>query len=99
MLWATADWFYYIDCAATGQYLYALFAGHRTDGPGGGLVRAARYVHVFDWQGRLVRVLGLDREVSAITVAADSLLYAVGQQTAGVYAFRPPDHLEARAGD
>lgn len=87
-LWAQPDWFFYIDCDATSRYLYALFAGHRTDGPHGGRVRAARYVHVFDWDGRLVRVIGLGRETSTIAVAGDTLLYAAGQDGEGVFEYR-----------
>lgn len=84
------NWYYYQDCATTNRYLYALFDGHRADGPHGGKTRAARYVHVFDWDGNLVRVLGLDHEMSTIAVAGDSVLFAAGQSTEGVYRFRLP---------
>jgi hypothetical protein len=89
-VWAQANWFYYLDCAGSANYLYALFGGHRTDGPGGGQTRAARYVHVFDWDGNLVAVLGLDHEMSTIATAGDTMLYAAGQETQGVYSYRLP---------
>ncbi len=87
-LWAQADWFYYIDCDATSRYLYALFAGHRTDGPHGGRVRAARYVHVFDWDGQLVNVIGLNHEMSTIAVSGDTTLFAAGQNGEGIFEYR-----------
>jgi hypothetical protein len=59
-------------------------------GPGGGQTRAARYVHVFDWEGNLIAVLGLDHEMSTIATAGDTMLYAAGQETQGVYAYRLP---------
>lgn len=87
-LWGQPDWFFYIDCDATSRYLYALFAGHRTDGPHGGRVRAARYVHVFDWDGHLIKVIGLGHEMSAIAVSGDTLLFATGQDGDGVFEYR-----------
>ena len=87
-MWAQANWFFYIDCNATPRYLYALFAGHRTDGPHGGRVRAARYVHVFDWSGNLVKVLALGHEMSAIAVSGDTLLFAAGQGGEGIFQYR-----------
>lgn len=81
------SWYYYQDCVATPTRLYALFDGHRTDGPGRGRTSAARYVHVFDWSGRLVSVLGLDHEASAIAVSGDTLLFASGQSGDGVFAY------------
>ena len=86
-LWGKPDWFFYIDCDATPRYLYALFAGHRTDGPHGGRVRAARYVHVFDWDGRLVKVIGLRHEMSTIAVSGDTMLFATGQDGDGVFEY------------
>jgi TolB-like 6-blade propeller-like len=89
-LWAQPDWFFYIDCDATPRYLYALFAGHRTDGPNGGRIKAARYVHVFDWDGHLVKVIGLGHEMSTIAVSGDSLLFAAGLNGEGIFEY----HLE-----
>jgi TolB-like protein len=94
VLRADLNWYYYQDCATTDRYLYALFDGHRADGPHGGKTRAARYVHVFDWDGNLVSVLGLDHEMSTIAVAGDSVLFAAGQSTEGVYRYRLPSRSE-----
>jgi hypothetical protein len=85
---ARTDWRYYADCTATGNHLYGLFAGHRTDGPGKGHTVAARYVHVFDWDGRLIRTFELDHEMSTIAVDGDTVLFAAGQETQGVYSYR-----------
>ncbi|HEY4320918.1 MAG TPA: BF3164 family lipoprotein [Gemmatimonadales bacterium] len=86
-LWAQVHWFFYIDCNATPKYLYALFDGHRIDGPHGGRVRAGRYVHVFDWNGNLVKVVALGHEMSAIAVSGDTLLFAAGQQGEGIFEY------------
>jgi len=59
--------FGYVDVATTRNRIYALFsgrtrAGHPDD------ATYARYVHVFDWRGRLISVLHLDADVAAIAV-------------------------------
>jgi hypothetical protein len=87
-LWPKADWYFYVDCDATSHYLYALFAGHRSDGPHGGRFFGARYVHVFDWEGQLVKVIGLRREMSTIAVSGDTILFAAGQNGDGVFEYR-----------
>jgi sugar lactone lactonase YvrE len=89
-IWFKDTWSHYLDCAGSARHLYALFAGHRTDGPGGGRMRAARHVHVFDWNGNLVQVLRLDHEMSTIATSGDTLLYATGQETQGIYRYRIP---------
>jgi hypothetical protein len=59
---------YYIGCAATENSIYALFAGYH-EKPG---VRPAdctgRFVHVFDWNGKLVRVFSLRQPVDQIAI-------------------------------
>ncbi|MES2306141.1 MAG: BF3164 family lipoprotein [Gemmatimonadota bacterium] len=89
--WHSGDiWRHYADCAATPKYLYALFAGHRTDGsPGGGIPVLALHVHVFDWSGKLIEVLRLDRDASTLAVAGDSILYT-GSEGKGLYRYRLP---------
>lgn len=67
--------FGYIDVAATGRRVYGLYSGRKSDeaGPNYG-----RLVHVFDWDGRLLRVFGLDRAVFRIAVdPAGEALYAL----------------------
>lgn len=77
----------YQDCSATEQRLYLLYNGHRfiwprdqSDSPDNS---RARMIHVFDWDGKLVKVYQLDRPVSSIAVSPDD---------ATMYAF---DHNEA----
>lgn len=60
--------FGYIDLATTDRRIYALFSG-RTRAGFPGQANFGRYIHVFDWSGRLVRVLKLD--TPAIAVATD----------------------------
>lgn len=69
--------FGYVDMAAAGEHLYALYSGHsRDERPG-----QAHYggeVHVFDWDGRLRRILPLDHLALALTVSPDEqTLYTV----------------------
>lgn len=90
-VWFGKDWYHYTGCAGSRRFLYALFAGHRTDGPGGPMTRAATHVHVFDWQGELVRILAVDQELSAIAVSGDSVLFGAGQELGGVYRYRLPE--------
>jgi len=69
--------FGYVDLAAAGDRLYALYSGHtRAERPG--RANFGRQVHVFDWNGRLLRILPLDQPVLGIAVDADArTLYAV----------------------
>jgi len=69
--------FGYIDVSATEGHIYALFSG-RTRAGFPGRANYGEYVHVFDWDGNLERVLHLDFD--AISIAADGtegILYAV----------------------
>ncbi len=83
-------WRYYADCAATTRYLYALFAGYRTDVPGASRDVAATHVQVFDWNGALRGEYHLDRPMGNIAVVGDTLLYAASMITPGVYRYRLP---------
>lgn len=62
--------FGYVDLAAAGDHLYGLYSGHsRDERPG-----QAHYggeVHVFDWSGRLQRILPLDHLALALAVSPD----------------------------
>ncbi|HEU4885598.1 MAG TPA: BF3164 family lipoprotein [Longimicrobium sp.] len=69
--------FGYVDLAAAGEHLYALYSGRsRDERPG-----QAHYggeVHVFDWSGRLRRILPLDHLALALAVSPDERdLYTV----------------------
>lgn len=86
---ARYTWRYYADCVGTKRYLYALFAGHRTDArPGDGTIVSARDVHVFSWQGELLQVFRLDHMASAIAIAGDTVLYAAGEEGDGIFSYR-----------
>jgi hypothetical protein len=60
--------FGYLDLATTDRRIYALFSG-RTRAGFPGEANYGRFIHVFDWSGRLLRVLELD--TPAIAVATD----------------------------
>lgn len=69
--------FGYIDLAATGDRLYALYSGF-TRGERPGRANFGQQVHVFDWDGKLHRVLPLDQPVLGIAVSDDGQnIYAV----------------------
>ena len=62
---------------ATDQYLYALFCGCPTNRTvGEPTVERPRTIHVFDWNGHLVRELVFDRPVVKMALDGESLVYA-----------------------
>jgi len=64
--------------SATSRYVYSMFCGCSMQDRARG--RRARTVRIFDWRGRHVGDVGLDRYVSAIAVSAnDSILYGAVQ--------------------
>ena len=69
--------FGYLDVAATEQHVYALFSGrlHREDGRE---AERGDQVHVFDWQGNLLRVIRLDTPIGRLAVdPARAALYGL----------------------
>ncbi|HEV2146185.1 MAG TPA: BF3164 family lipoprotein [Longimicrobiaceae bacterium] len=67
----------YVHTAATDEYVYALFSGRTREGYGEDSA-FGEYVHVYDWDGHLVRVLHLD--AALLTIAVDpenATLYGV----------------------
>ena len=82
---------FYRAATATDKYLFALFAGrNRESFPGAGAF-VADYVHVFDWEGELVSVLHLDRDVAEIAVdPGGEFLFAGSPDDASVYRFVLP---------
>src|SRR5690606_33222294 len=73
--------FGYQSVTATDSLVYALFSGKAEAHYRGMSGALAEFVHVFGWNGTLVRVLRLEREVLAIAVdEAASALYAVTEQ-------------------
>lgn len=69
--------FGYVDAAAAGDRLYALYSGHtRAERPG--RANFGQQVHVFTWDGELQRVIPLDQPVLGIAVSDDErTMYAV----------------------
>jgi hypothetical protein len=66
----------YLSVAATDQHILALFSG-RTHYPFPTTAVYGRYVHVFDWDGRFIKALRLDRDVHFIATGAPyTQLYA-----------------------
>ncbi|HST59003.1 MAG TPA: BF3164 family lipoprotein [Longimicrobium sp.] len=67
----------YSHVAATDDEIYALFSGRTREAFGGGS-SFGRFVHVYDWDGELKRVLELDEAVVAVSISPDrKSLYAV----------------------
>jgi hypothetical protein len=65
----------YYDCVATDQRIYALFSG-RLAKDFRKTMHECWYVHVFDWSGRLERVMRLDHGSASLTVDnGDAVLY------------------------
>jgi hypothetical protein len=69
--------FGYVDVATTGDRVYALYSGRkRADFPGE--ANFGEYVHVYDWNARLLEAIRLDAPVITIEVdAGRQKLYAV----------------------
>lgn len=72
----------YIDVAATEDRIFALFSG-RTLGRYGTDAAYGEYVHVFDWEGELHRILRLDMDAFALAVEKNnSVFYTVSYDDA-----------------
>ena len=86
------DWVHYRACSASKDHLYLLYSGQRTDfNTETPLHLHGREVHVFDWEGRLVRSFHLDTPVGYLGVDEEAgWLYATSFLDAGVYRFRLP---------
>lgn len=63
----------YLDCESTSARIYALFSG-RLKGKGALKANFGRFIHEFDWTGRLLRVLVLDHDAISIAVSGVSLI-------------------------
>lgn len=64
----------YLSLAPTEDRIFALFSGRGGGEPGGGMPNAARLVHVYCWDGRLVEVLELDEDAHVIAVNRDATI-------------------------
>ncbi|HRN53182.1 MAG TPA: BF3164 family lipoprotein [Gemmatimonadaceae bacterium] len=76
--WTRAQRKGYVDCATDGEYIFALFSGRRNGSFSNAYERLlAHYVHVFRWDGTLVKVLRLSQPAFSIAFDAKSnTLYA-----------------------
>ena len=61
----------YSDLAVTDEHIYALFSGRTREAFGGGGAPFGRYVHVYDWDGNLVRTLELSTPVISLAISPD----------------------------
>lgn len=67
----------YSSITATDDEIFALFSGRTREAFGGGS-SFGRFVHVYDWDGKLKRVLELDEAVLSIAISPDrKSLYAI----------------------
>jgi hypothetical protein len=70
--------FGYTGIAAGQRYIYALFSGRRRGDYAPSEATYADQLHVFDWDGNLVRTVKLGRDISIIAVAPDEkTLYGI----------------------
>lgn len=77
----THPYAWYLSCAATDRYVYALFAGYRQErGAPPPVDCVGKFVHVFNWNGKLEAVFELDMPVDGIAVAS------IGERLTGVCA-------------
>jgi hypothetical protein len=69
--------FGYVEAVATGEHVYALYSG-LTRGELPGRANFGGEVHVFDWNGNLLRILPLDQRALALAVSPDErTLYTI----------------------
>ncbi len=85
----------YLDCTATADHVYAIFPGRNRSNATSADEReraaTARFVHVFDWEGRLRAVFELDRAVGAISVdPSGKRLFASSFVDSGIYGYELP---------
>jgi hypothetical protein len=92
MIQPTHPYMWYLSCATTDRYVYALFAGFRQErGAPPPADCVGNFVHVFDWSGDLVRVFALDLPVDGIAVTSSGdRLTGVCAPQASVVSFRLP---------
>jgi hypothetical protein len=79
-------WAYY-DCAVSDNFLYALYDGRLTGADPGNAVPYGE-IHVFDWEGALVRTLVLDHPTTGIAVLPGDTLLVSFAEDSGQFAVR-----------
>lgn len=77
---------HYLSITADMQYIYALYAGETTDLKSG--FPNGRIIHLFDWNGKLLRKLYLDKEAGHIGIDVnDHALLIKNDQTDEIYRY------------
>jgi hypothetical protein len=91
---------YYSDCAASNQYIYALFAGRLVDSTNARTVANASHVHVFDWGGALIGQIVLDVVAEGLGVdPEDRQMFVVGAGVSGLRRFELEAALATMRGE
>jgi hypothetical protein len=83
---------YYVSCAATSTFLYAVFSGRHGDFEHHVVQANSRFVHVFDWGGHFIRAFRLDHDAMVIASDGDSAFYAMSVGSDTVHRYSLP-HL------
>ncbi len=79
---------FYVDCVATARMIYAIYAGRRVEDFPSGMNMHGRFLHIFDWDGTLIRIFALDRPYINIAVDGDSILYLSARDAPTVRRYR-----------
>ena len=84
--------FGYVGAAATPDHIFALFSGRTREGYGPDS-SFGRFVHVYDWEGNLERVIELDTAVLSVAISPDRrTLYGIRHDPEpAIMAFRLAD--------
>ncbi len=62
---------YYVDCCAHGDYIYALCLNQERDSYVSDVSDENSEIHIFDWNGQLLKVVECDRPVSCFAVSEE----------------------------
>ena len=84
---------FYVSCAATPERLFVLFSGRKRDMFESEVASSGRFIHVFDWDGRLHDILRLDRDATSLAVVGDRriIVSSLGSDTVfSVVSSTPP---------
>lgn len=85
---------HYVGCAATTDYMYAIYSGRELDVDDDPAISASgNVVHVFDWAGTLHEVYQLDRYVKDVNIVSDPegyWMYAASLPDAALYRYALP---------
>ena len=78
--------FHYLAITADPQYIYALYVGKETNIKSG--FPNGQFIHIFDWNGKFVRKLHLDKEASHIGIdAKNNVLLIKDDHTDEIYRY------------